>query len=70
LEKVAKLNEEFQAFSRLGQKETTTEWIIRKRKHQEIEEGKANLANNSKTGAAARLSTNPKKMKPNNFDEA
>jgi predicted ABC-type ATPase len=33
LEKVAKLNEEFQAYSRLGQKETTTEWIVRKRKH-------------------------------------
>jgi hypothetical protein len=67
---VAKLNDEFQAFSRLGQKETTTEWIIRKRKHQEIEESKASGANNSKTGGAARLSTNPKKIKPNSFEEA
>jgi hypothetical protein len=67
---VAKLNDEFQAFSRLGQKETTTEWIIRKRKHQEIEENKASGASNSKTGAGARLSTNPKKIKPNSFEEA
>lgn len=65
IEKVAKLNEEFQAFSRLGQKETTTEWVIRKRKHQEVDDkvGSKGGLPRASVGAAKKV------IKPNSYEE-
>jgi hypothetical protein len=65
IEKVAKLNEEFQAFSRLAQKETTTEWVIRKRKHQEVDEKVGSKGGLPRPSVAAAK----KIIKPNNYDD-
>ena len=61
-EKIAKIHDELKAYNLLKQKESSSEWINRKRKHHEIGPSSSDLLDKAKRSSNA---TAGKRIKPN-----